>query len=280
MNNKSVTLKASEETLSSVKKDYAQYASPFKGEYIIFKALKNGLIITAYENKKGEFFKIIFSGNHALEEALKYDVNATYNIPKKVVVEKWLDEGPQIGSDEVGVGDLLLPMIVVSAYVSKEDVIELKRLGIHDSKKMSDETILKIGPLLCQKFAFSKLTLPNAKMSDEVLKGENLNTLKAKMHNRALLNLKKKFPIVKNIYIDQFVSENTYYKYLKNEKEILSDLVFKTKGESSFPSIALASVIARYAFLLEKEKLEKKYGVKFPYGANKIVDEFSTHLIA
>ena len=59
----------------------------------------------------------------------------------------------------------------------------------------------------------------------------------------------------------------------------MKGISFKTKGESLFPSVALASVIARYSFLLEKEKLEKKYGLEFPCGAGKKVDEFKKILL-
>ena len=70
------------------------------------------------------------------------------------------------------------------------------------------------------------------------------------MHNRALLNMHKEYPDVINIFVDQFVEGKTYYKYLddKNEEKV-KGIYFKTKGESYFPSVALASVIARYSFL-------------------------------
>lgn len=279
MKNKSITLKLDAKTLEHLKNDYRNFAIPFKGQYIMFKAYKNGVEVTAYENKKGEYFKVIFLGQDNLLEAKKFDETAKYNVPKKVIEERWLDLNEQIGSDEVGVGDLFLPMIVVAAYVSKSDVAELQELGVHDSKKMNDETIRRIGPKLVERYQFSKMTLSNEKYNLEVAKGENLNTLKAKMHNQALANMLKKHSKTKNVYIDQFVKDTTYYKYLKNEKEIVDCLIFKTKGESSYPSIALASVIARYAFLLEKDKLEKKYKMTFPFGANKIVDAFCVKFI-
>ncbi len=62
--------------------------------------------------------------------------------------------------------------------------------------------------------------------------------------------------------------------YLKDEKEVLEGITFKTKGESSYPCVALASVIARYSFLLEKQKLEEKYQMSFPFGASIKADSF------
>ena len=59
----------------------------------------------------------------------------------------------------------------------------------------------------------------------------------------------------------------------------LQDIVFKTKGESFYPSIACASMVARYCFLKEKEKLEEKYSMKIPFGASKKVNEFAKEFI-
>ena len=100
------------------------------------------------------------------------------------------------------------------------------------------------------------------------------------MHNRALTNLHKKYEDVIAIYVDQFVQESTYYKYLGPQDEpILRGISFKTKGEQRFPSVALASVIARYSFLLEKDRLEEKYGMEFPFGAGAKVDNMKKILL-
>ena len=171
-------------------------------------------------------------------------------------------------------------MIVVAAFVRKKDIKTLLTLGVHDSKKLKDEDILEIGKALSKKVFISKLTLHNEKYNEMIDKGENLNSLKAKMHNRALLNVFKQFPDVKNIFVDQFVGEEKYYSYLNDKNEIQVDnITFKTKGESSYPSVAVASVMARYAFLLEKQKLEAKYKMTFPFGASSKADEFSKKFI-
>ena len=100
--------------------------------------------------------------------------------------------------------------------------------------------------------------------------------MKAKMHNRALLNMHKEYVDVLNIFVDQFVAEKTYYKYLNDaNEEQVKDITFKTKGESYFPCVALASVIARYSYLKEMERLSQKYEMDFPFGASKKVTEFA-----
>ena len=257
---------------------YADYQRLNNGEYIVFQANYSGITITVYQNKKGKQ-KVVFSGPSALKEAKKWDETATAS-EKKTIKTGWLCTDNQIGSDEVGVGDFLLPVVVVAAFVRGKDLKMLEEFGVKDSKKLTDEKIREIAPGLLKKFFVSKLTLPNEKYNELIAQGENMNSIKAKMHNRALLNMFKKFPDTKNIFIDQFVAESKYFAYLNDPKEQkVLNIVFKTKGESYYPCVALASVIARYAFLLEKDALDKKYKINIPFGASSKVNEFATKFI-
>ena len=258
---------------------YRSYQKLNNGEYIIFQAYYSGTTITIYQDKKNKH-KVVFGGEDPLVEAQKWDASADYK--EKAITESkgWLCKDNQIGSDEVGVGDFLLPMVVVAAFVRGRDLKTLEDFGVKDSKKLTDEKIREIAPGLLKKFFVSKLSLPNEKYNELIAKGENMNSIKAKMHNRALLNMFKKFPDTRNIFVDQFVAESKYFAYLNdpNEQKVIN-IVFKTKGESYYPCVALASVIARYAFLLEKDALEKKYGMKIPFGAASQADEFAKKFI-
>ena len=257
---------------------YLDYQKLNNGPYIIFQANYSGLTITVYQNKKGKQ-KVVFAGPGALLEAKKWDENVEAK-EKETKVTGWLCKDNQIGSDEVGVGDFLLPVTVVAAFVRGKDLKTLAEFGVKDSKKVTDEKIREIAPLLLKKFFVSRLTLDNEHYNKLIAQGENLNSIKAKMHNRALLNMFKKFPDTKNIFIDQFVAESKYFSYLNDPKEQkVLNIVFKTKGESYYPCVALASIIARYAFLLEKDALEKKYKMSFPFGAGSDVNKFSEKFI-
>lgn len=270
-----VTLTVDINQLTLMRDYYQPYFVNAEGEYIDFQAKINDLVITAYLSKK-QTKKVTFYGEDAIKEAKIWKPDYEPQEKKESVKESWMFFEDQIGSDEVGVGDFLGPMIVVAAFVSKYDIKKLREYGIHDSKKMTDKQILEIGPTLVKEFHFSKLTLPNEKYNEMLDKGENLNSMKAKMHNRALLNMHKQYLDVLNIFVDQFVQESTYYKYLNDAKEEqVKDIIFKTKGESYFPCVALASVIARYSYLKEMEKLSEQYGMVFPFGAGKRVTEFA-----
>ena len=106
-----------------------------------------------------------------------------------------------------------------------------------------------------------------------------MNQIKAVLHNYCLVNLHKKMPYVQNVYVDKFCDEKLYYQYLSQSKEVEKHIVFKEKGETYFPSVALASCIARYLFLKEIATLNEKYKVKIPLGASAEVDKFAIEFI-
>ena len=203
---KIITLTVDSTLVEQIKNHYSSFEVEPKGEYVSFMAKVSGAIITIYSSKK-ERIKVVLSGDNAYLEAKKWDESIEEPKESKTPKEKagWICLEDQIGSDEVGVGDFLGPMIVVAAYVNKKDIKVLKEYGIQDSKKMTDKHILEVGDFLAKTFKFSKLALSNQKYNEMLDKGENLNSMKAKMHNRALLNMKKKYSKTENIFVDQFV---------------------------------------------------------------------------
>ena len=274
-----VTIAVSKEKAEQLMSFYRPYQRVNNGEYIIFQANYSGITITVYQSKK-EKNKVVFNGPDALKEAQNWDTSASVKEKETISPKGWLCVDNQIGSDEVGVGDFLLPMIVVAAFVRGKDLKTLEDFGVKDSKKLTDEKIREIAPHLLKKFFVSRLTLSNEKYNELIAKGENLNSIKAKMHNRALLNMFKKFPDTRNIFVDQFVGESKYFSYLNDPSEQkVINIVFKTKGESYYPCVALASVIARYAFLLEKDELDKKYKTNIPFGASSKVNDFAKKFV-
>ena len=248
--------------------------SPFKEDndnpYCVFFGHYKSSSITLYALKKGKA-KLVIAGSDQDEVATALG----YAEAKKESAYPMPSWG-QIGSDEVGTGDFFGPVIVTSSYVKPSQIKRLKELGVTDSKLLSDEKILFLGPILIQEFDYSSLTLDIIKYN-EVHQRNNLNKIKAIMHNQVLLNLKRRHPKAM-VCIDQFAPEKTYYSYLKGEQEIVTDIVFSTKGELAFPSVALASTIARYSFLRKMKQKEEELGLAIPLGAGSKVDEFALKL--
>ncbi len=277
--NQSVTIKLDDPLLERMKDFYGLSLEEDPSSPILGRHQEEGVTVTLYKkNKKGER-KALFQGEKALYEARIWDSEAQINSAQEESEKASFpihitNHFPQIGSDEVGTGDFFGPIIVVASFLKKEDLPFIEEYGITDSKKMSDEKILSLGPSLIKKFDYSELSLPNERFNEEEIRKLNMNEIKAKMHNKALLNLSKRHPEA-CLYQDQFAEEGLYYSYLKGEKEVQRGIVFSAKGESHFPSVALSSVIGRYAFLRKMAKMGEKYGVVFPLGAGEEVNGFA-----
>ncbi|MDF9824052.1 ribonuclease HIII [Breznakia sp. PF5-3] len=229
--------------------------------YALFQIRMSDCVITAYES-----LKVVFQG----EGAAFYSGVVEPQASKE---ETLTSTYPQAGSDEVGTGDYFGPVVVCAAYVEKKDLELLSTFHIQDSKQIKDEDILKIAPVLIDTLKFSILILNNTKYN-QVHEHNNMNQIKAKLHNQAFLNLKKKFNLqLDTIYVDQFTPPKNYFRYLSGEADVVENIHFETKAESKYISVACASIIARYYFLNTLAKMSEKYDFPFPKGAGAHVDE-------
>ena len=129
---------------------YLDYQRLNNGPYIIFQDSYSGLTITVYQNKKGKQ-KVVFAGPDALKEAKKWDETVEKK-EKEVQPVGWLCKENQIGSDEVGVGDFLLPVTVVAAFVRGKDLKTLAEFGTCNNSSYVLQTFSK--PSSCLKTLF------------------------------------------------------------------------------------------------------------------------------
>lgn len=175
-----------------------------------------------------------------------------------------------IGSDEVGTGDIFGPIVICSVFLSEDNIIELEKLNVTDSKALNDNEIIKIAEQFLPKITHSALILDNKKYN-EIVKTNNMNMIKAKMHNKAILNVKEKINDNKDkieVILDQFCEPHNYFDYLKFEKKVYRNITFSTKAESKYMSVAMASIFARYIFIKKFEELEQKYQINLQKGSS------------
>lgn len=184
-----------------------------------------------------------------------------------------------IGSDEVGTGDFFGPIVVCATYIKKEDIKFLESLKIRDTKKMSDETILKITPQVMDKIDYEVYLLDNNKFNKMTKKGINMNAIKALMHNHVFTALTSRHNDYDYVILDQFASEKNYFNYIKDEENIFENIKFMTKAEDKNMAVACGALISRYTFLTYLDKLGEKYDTFFPKGASNLVDEFAINFI-
>ena len=279
-----ISVKVGQNIIDLLEKDFKDSIVVRNQGYILL-AIKteiNGFenIITAYTNKKANnLFTVTFQGSNAVEVAKHY-YEGELNLHKKDRKEVkespyFIDVDEQIGSDETGTGDFLAPIVVCACYVDHDTMKMIAEYNIKDSKKMTDQKILEIIPLFLKKTFFEVKVLDNERYNAAQAKGFNINKIKAILHNHVLTKLHERCTCVKNIYVDQFTQDYNYYAALTNVTKVTRDIVFKEKGETFFPSVALASCIARYYLLSEINFKSEKIGMQIPLGAADKVNEFS-----
>ena len=240
--------------------------------YICFQITnKNNIQITAYRTKNPEVFTILFQGEKDVElEARQFSDSVTIVDTEN---SSWETKEKQIGSDEVGVGDFFGPIVVVASYLEEKDIEFIDSLKIKDSKRLNDAKIFALGEQLVEKIKFTKIVCDTLKIEDLTNKGWSMHKIMANLHNRCHQLLIDKYHLNTNIpvYIDQFEKPSIYTSYCLNL--IPNHLIFKTKGESYYPSVATSSVIARYIFLRYWNKMEEDLQIQIPKGASSEVDK-------
>ena len=258
--NNTITLKLKSIQEEQLFKTFSEFQTT-PPQYAKWQLKPENCVITCYTSGK-----TVFQGKDANVYAAAF-MQGQDEIPNTATTNQY----PQAGSDEVATGDYFGPVCVCASYVTQDNVDFLIKLGVRDSKQMSDADMLKIGPLLMERIPHSLLIVPPQKYN-RVHESNNLNAIKAKLHNQAYINLAKKIELPSFKIIDQFTPETSYYRYLKNEPQIIRDIHFETKAEDKYLSVAVGSIISRYGFLKTWEEMEKKYNMTLPKGSGDQVD--------
>ena len=246
--------------------------------YVVFQAEDEDTVITMYESGK-----VMFQGVSADVDAAMWGVQLENTKEakqeKKKANQKYYSCNA-VGSDEVGTGDYFGPIVVTACYVTKEDIPFLEKLGVGDSKKIDDSKILKIAPEIAKKIKYRSVILNNTEYNEKYSRGTNMNQIKAILHNRVLYQLvHEENPKYDYIIVDEFAREARYYEYLKDQKVIQRDITFMTKAEDISPAVACGSIISRYLFLKEFDKICDEIHIPLPKGAGRDVDTIGEEVV-
>jgi ribonuclease HIII len=182
-----------------------------------------------------------------------------------------------IGSDEVGTGDYFGPIIVTASFVDIKKKSFLYELGVRDSKKITDEKIIAIAPTLIKEFPHVTYILTPSDYNR--LGITNMNKVKAILHNKVLYALKEKNYNYDKIVVDQFCYPVKYYEHIKATPNKVTNITFTTHAEDKCLSVAVSSIISRYIFIKEMEKLTKEMNINIPKGAGTNVDEVGVKIV-
>ena len=246
--------------------------------YVVFQAQEEDTVITLYESGK-----CMFQGTSADVDAAMWGTILD-NTKEKKEEQKKADAKyyncNSVGSDEVGTGDYFGPIVVTACYVAKEDIPFLEKLGVGDSKKIDDEKIKKIAPEIAKKVKYRSVILSNKEYNEKYNKDINMNKIKAIMHNKVLYQLmQEEKPNIDYIIVDEFAREARYYEYLNGISTIQKNITFMTKAEDKNLAVACGSIISRYLFLKEFDKLCDSIHLPLVKGAGKDVDTIGEEVV-
>ena len=246
--------------------------------YVVFQAQEEDTVITMYESGK-----VMFQGTSADVDAAMWGVQLE-NTKEKKEERKKADlkyyNCSAVGSDEVGTGDYFGPIVVTACYVSKDDIKFLEELGVGDSKKIDDTKILKIAPEIAKKIKYKSVILTNKEYNEKYTKELNMNKIKAILHNKVLYQLvHSDIDKYDYIIVDEFAREARYYEYIKDQEAVQRGITFLTKAEDKNNAVACASIISRYLFLKEFDKMCDEIHIPLPKGAGKDVDTIGEEVV-
>ena len=284
-----ISFKVSDNTKKKLVEFYEDLKREKTPQYAVFQAQDGDTVVTLYESGK-----IVFQGKDAdlasdiwvATEKMNnknLEVNNSENKnkseTKKIEVDPIIYNSTSIGSDEVGTGDYFGPIVVTAAYVKKEDIPYLEDLGVKDSKKLDDSKILEIVPKIIKKIPYSSLVLSNKDYNNNYGENFNMNKIKAVLHNKVLVDLTSKYPNTDYVIVDEFANKYVYFNYLKESNNVYRNITFLTKGETRSLSVACASMISRYIFINEFNKLSNSVGLLLPKGASTSVDNVGIEIV-
>lgn len=267
-----IVFKVNNKIKAKVMAYYADKLRPKTPPYAVFQAEEADTVVTLYESGK-----IMFQGPNALIDASMWQEFNEVETKKETNAKVYYHTSA-IGSDEVGTGDYFGPIVVTAAFVSKDKIKELEKIGVNDSKLITDEFIKKNIPEILKYVTYESIILSNLEYNEKYSENFNLNKIKAILHNAVLSKLANKVKEYDHIIIDEFCSKKKYFEYLEGTRP-LENITFIQKAESVHLSVAVASMISRYIFLNEMDKLSKDLGIILPKGAGPNTDLIGEEIV-
>ena len=267
--NNVVSFKVSEKTIAMMDEEFDWCKRDKAPDYARWQAKDGDTVVTLYNSGK-----VVFQGRDADKVDVKSSGDKKNNKISSIKSNVYYTSS--IGSDEVGTGDFFGPIVVTASFVSKDKIEFLENIGVKDSKKLTDEQIMEIVPKFIKEIPYESYVLPNKEYNEfnqKYNENINMNKIKSLLHNKVLYKLSNKIKNYDHIIVDEFAKPYLYYNYLKDVPSVVKNIDFFTKGEDKHLSVSCASLISRYIFIKEFDKICKSININIPKGASTKVDE-------
>lgn len=263
----SITLTPSEKEIQTFLEYYQTSLTSSKNPYIRYFLRLPQATVSIYTSGK-----VLLQG----EGAEKYASFFGY----QVLEENRGQNFPLIGTDEVGNGSYFGGLAVVASFVTPDQHAFLRKLGVGDSKTLTDQKIRQIAPILKEKIQHQALLLSPSKYNEVIGDRYNAVSVKVALHNQAIYLLLQKGIQPEKIVIDAFTSAKNYDKYLAQEANRFSNPIsLEEKAEGKYLAVAVSSIIARDLFLENLENLGRELGYQLPSGAGTASDKVASQIL-
>ena len=263
----SITLTPSEKEIQAFLEHYQTSLAPSKNPYIRYFLRLPQATVSIYTSGK-----VLLQG----EGAEKYASFFGY----QVLEENRGQNFPLIGTDEVGNGSYFGGLAVVASFVTPDQHDFLRKLGVGDSKTLTDQKIRQIAPILKEKIQHQALLLSPSKYNEVIGDRYNAVSVKVALHNQAIYLLLQKGVQPEKIVIDAFTSAKNYDKYLAQEANRFNNPIsLEEKAEGKYLAVAVSSIIARDLFLENLENLGRELGYQLPSGAGTASDKVASQIL-
>ena len=263
----SITLTSSENEIQAFVQKHEKALAPSKNPYIRYFLKLPQASVSIYTSGK-----VLLQG----EAAERYASFFGYQVSPVATGQNF----PLIGTDEVGNGSYFGGLAVVASFVTPDQHDFLRKLGVGDSKTLTDQKIRQLAPLLKEKIQHQALLLSPTKYNEVIGERYNAVSVKVALHNQAIFLLLQKGVQPEKIVIDAFTSAQNYEKYLKNEANHFSNPVsLEEKAEGKYLAVAVSSIIARDLFLENLENLGRELGCQLPSGAGAASDKVASQIL-
>ena len=263
----SITLTPSENDIQAFVQKHEQALAPSKNPYIRYFFKLSQASVSVYTSGK-----VLLQG----EAAENYASFFGYQVAQVTSGQNL----PIIGTDEVGNGSYFGGLAVVASFVTPDQHDFLRKLGVGDSKTLTDQKIRQLAPLLKEKIQHQALLLSPSKYNEVIGERYNAVSVKVALHNQAVFLLLQKGVQPEKIVIDAFTSSQNYEKYLKNEaNHFPNPITLEEKAEGKYLAVAVSSIIARDLFLENLENLGKELGYQLPSGAGTASDKVASQIL-
>jgi len=167
-----------------------------------------------------------------------------------------------LGIDDAGRGPVVGPMIIGGCLIDEKLEDEFKKLGVKDSKQLTDKRREFLADIVRQKaIAFDFVVITAEEIDSCNAAGVNLNQLEAIKMAEIINRVNKGFTKMKVVVDCPSVSIAPWRDYLKTKINELHnlDVVCEHKADVNHVSVSAASIIAKSTREKEMAKIREKY---------------------